>query len=154
MSIHKLIIAVLFASGFSVAFAESPPMHSGAATNAEEMASRCAANPEKCTQMKERMAQHRQQREEIMAACRKEPDRCEEIRHEHREQMMQKRCAENPERCEKMKARREEMRQKCAADPKACAERKAQFREKMEDRREHRMKSRESMPNESSAGTR
>jgi Skp family chaperone for outer membrane proteins len=97
-------------------------------------------------EMKERMAK---EREEVRAACEKEPARCKEIRQAHREKMREQLCAENPEQCAKMKARREEMQKQCAADPKACEAKKAEAREKMKERmeqgREQRMESHESM---------
>lgn len=111
-----------------------------------EMKKRCDAEPQKCAEMKERMAK---EREEVRAACEKEPARCKEIRQAHREKMREQLCAENPEQCAKMKARREEMQKQCAADPKACEAKKAEAREKMKERmeqgREQRMESHESM---------
>lgn len=110
-----------------------------------EMKKHCDADPQKCAEMKERMAKDR---EEVRAACEKEPARCKEIRREHREKMRENWCAENPDQCAKMKARRAEMQKQCAADPKACEAKKAEMREKMqermEERHERRMESHES----------
>lgn len=137
MKVRHLIFTALLSLGLTAAYAEEvgqgPGMHKGEMR--EEMKKRCEANPEKCAEMKERVAR---QREEIHAACEKEPGRCKEIRHEHREQMREKMCAEHPQKCEEMKARHAEMKNKCEADPKACEERKAEMREKMKERREQR----------------
>ncbi|HEY8857252.1 MAG TPA: hypothetical protein VIM43_07850 [Rugosibacter sp.] len=128
----------------------TPGMHRGEMR--EEMKKHCDADPQKCAQRK---AQMKQERAEVRAACKKEPARCKEIRHEHREKMRKQMCAENPEQCAKMKARHEEMQKQCAADPKACAAKKAEMREEMKERMEQRhrqgMDSHESMANPGSA---
>ncbi|MBI5861264.1 MAG: hypothetical protein HZB64_03655 [Rhodocyclales bacterium] len=139
----KLFVALMLAAGVSLAYAE-PPAGSGPGMQREEMRERmqkhCAANPEKCAEMKERM---KKEHEEVRAACEKDPAHCKEIRQEHREKMREKMCAEHPQECAEMKARHEEMKKQCAADPKACEEKKAQMREKMKERREERREQRQ-----------
>ncbi len=133
MKLRDLLVAASMVFTLTAVHAEEarpgPAMGHGAMR--EEMKQRCADNPEKCTEMKERM---KKEHEEIKAACAKEPARCKEIRQAHREKL----CTENPEQCAKMKAHREEMKKQCDADPKACAARKAEMREKMKERREQR----------------
>ncbi len=145
MKLRNLLVAASMLFTLTAVHAEDakPGPAMGHGEMREEMKQRCAANPEKCAEMKERM---KKEHEEIRAACAKEPARCKEIRQAHREKL----CTENPEQCAKMKAHREEMKKQCDADPKACAARKAEMREKMKERREQRhgqgMGSHDAMP--------
>jgi len=129
---------------------QTPGMHRG--DMREAMKKHCDADPQKCAEMKDRM---KKEHEEVRAACKKDMAHCKEIRQEHREKMREELCAQNPEQCAKMKARHEEMQKQCAADPKACEAKKAEMREKMkermEQRREQRMESHESMTKPDSA---
>lgn len=83
--------------------------HKGvSAEQRERMEARCAANPERCEQIKERLSDAKE------------------------------RCEANPEACEarkaELRARGEALREACAADPEACAERREEIRDRMKER--------------------
>ena len=138
MKMSHLILTAFFSLGVTLTHAAdtTPPASAapgdGMGAMREKMQERCAADPAKCAEMKEKF---KKEHEEIQAACQKDPDHCKEIRAEHRKKMHDEWCAANAEQCEKMKARHEAMEKKCAADPKACEERKEKMRERMKERR-------------------
>jgi hypothetical protein len=137
MKMSHWVLTVVFSLGMTLAHADdaTPPASAapsgGMGAMHEKMHERCAADPAKCAEMKEKF---KKEREEVHAACQKDPDHCKEIRAEHRKKMHDEWCAANSEQCEKMKARHEAMEKKCAADPKACEEHKEKMRERMKER--------------------
>lgn len=101
MKIRKLIVASLLSLGVCSAFAQAPGQGPAPRLSAEEREKRCQANPEKCAQIKEKIAKKREEnqarREEFRKKCEADPKACEEKKAQIRK-MREERRAQRQER--------------------------------------------------------